>query len=266
MGFVKSKIWYFMNLVYFELMRYFLITQLLLLLNCTCSYTQNRYGKNITEKQASSYLWLETTQIWVGTYNDIDYLIDRGAEIDYINPYEKPKSTPFLNASGMLENLQEQKHYSQEEIEAYEIEAVKIVKYLASKGANIHATSTSRKLNALHLAACGGREKVIPVLVDLGLDINEADAEGGTPLIHAIGAGDLATVRAIVECGADINICTPDGNSPLDWAMAYARAKDHLWDIKYHDQEAISEYLQSLDAKHGKNSFKGYLYFDESKE
>ncbi len=53
-----------------------------------------------------------------------------------------------------------------------------------------------------------------------GLDINEKDSEGGTPLIHAIGAGDLATVRAIVKSGADINICTPDGNSPLDWAMA----------------------------------------------
>ncbi len=241
----------------------FFLISLLFFTHSYCQEYYNRVEKN--SNTANRYLWLDTERIlaWNNSFDRVVELVEKkSAEIDYINPYERPRTTPFLNASGMLERLEKQDHYTQDQIDSMEIEAVKIVKFLAEKGANIHAVSSYNNMNALHLAACGGREKVIPVLVKMGLDINQTDSEGGTPLIHAIGAGDLATVKAIVKCGADINICTPDGNSPLDWAMAYARAKGHQWGIHYHDQDAISEYMQSLkNAKHGKNEFSGYLNF-----
>ncbi len=225
---------------------------------------KNSYYKDATQQGLNIFLWEDCQNIRYGMLKSrIIELIERGADINFINPHEKPKTTPFLNASGMIKRLDKQDHYTQGQIDSMEMEAVKIVKYLAKKGANIHAVSSYDNMNALHLAACGGREKAIPVLLKMGLDINEPDSIGGTPLIHAIGAGDLATVKAIVECGADINICTPDGNSALDWAMAYARAKKHLWGVHYHDQDAIAEYLQSLPAKHGKNKFTGYLNLKE---
>ncbi len=235
-----------------------------------CKAQTNDKFKDVSQHGLNVYLWETTHKIWINSFdNRIKELVDRGAEVDYIDEFARPKNTPFLNASGILERLKKQSHYSKEEIEAYETEAVKIVKYLADHGANIHATSTSRKLNALHLAACGGREKVIPVLVELGLDINSRDSTqgfGNTPLLHAIAAGDLATVKAIVDAGADINLCALDGNSPLDCAQAYTRSKEHQGWMPYKDQDAIAEYMESIGAKHGKNSFKGYLYFDESKE
>lgn len=52
-----------------------------------------------------------------------------------------------------------------------EMEAIKIVKYLAKKGANVHA-KTIGGWSGLHLAARGGRSKMIPVLLNLGLDVN----------------------------------------------------------------------------------------------
>ncbi len=229
---------------------------------------QNKYD-GYSQSDYNYLLWVRTQSVWNGNMDDVINAMKNGAEVDYIDEFARPKNTPFLNASGILERLKKQSHYSKEEIEAYETEAVKIVKYLADHGANIHATSTSRKLNALHLAACGGREKVIPVLVELGLDINSRDSTqgfGNTPLLHAIAAGDFTTVKAIVNAGADINLCALDGNSPLDYAQVYTRSKEHQGWMPYKDQDAIAEYMESIGAKHGKNSFKGYLYFDESKE
>ncbi|WP_162845451.1 ankyrin repeat domain-containing protein [Labilibaculum antarcticum] len=211
-----------------------------------------------------------TTEPWSNSFDDVFEILERGADIEYIDSSKKAYTTPFLNASGALKCLREKDQRRPGEIDSMEIEAVKIVKYLAKKGADIHATTSGNNLNALHLAANGGREKMIPVLVKLGLDINSRNGDpdyGGTVLWHAINAGDLATVKAVVEAGADINLCLLDGNSPLDWAMAYAnpKAKEALWLVPYRDQEAIADYMQSIGAKHGKNQFKGMLYFDESK-
>jgi len=213
-------------------------------------------------------VWNFTNTPWVGHYNDIVEVIGRGANIEYVDSSKITKTTPFLNAAGALECLKRKSTRRAGQLDSMEVEAVKIVKFLASKGANIYATSTSRKLNALHLAACGGREKVISVLVSLGLDINSRDSTKGfgvTPLIHAIGAGDLTTVKAILNAGADINLCSLDGNSPLDWAMYYLRIKGKTFAMPYDDQKTIVEYMQSIGAKHGKNEFKRMLYFDERK-
>jgi len=206
------------------------------------------------------YLWSTTNKIWTNSFDSrIVELIERGAEIDFINLDGGYRTTPLLNASGMLENLKEQYHYTDEEIEAYELEAVKIVKYLAEKGANVHALNRSHQ-NALHLAAMGGRDKVVPVLADLGVDINQKDSIfwQNTPLILAIGAGDLATVKALVKAGADINLCSAFGNTPLDWAVGYSKAITDNY--PYHNQKEILEYLLSLGAKSGKKDFQGWAF------
>ena len=160
-------------------------------------------------------------------------VLKRGAEVEYKGFNNKPTNpTPFLNASGAIKCLREKDQRRPGEIDSMEIEAVKIVKYLVTKGVNIHATTSGNHLNALHLAANGGREKMIPILVKLGLDINSGNGDpdyGGTVLWHAINAGDLAAVKAVVDTGTDVNLCLFDGNSPLDWAEAYAINKKYIW-------------------------------------
>ncbi len=247
-------------------MRLIILFVMLSLLGCKQTL-KDRY-KNYDQWRLNWILWDYTSTPWYPTLNYVKAFVELGANLEYGGMGSKASQrTPFLNAAGALDCLMGRDQLRPGEIDSMEMEAVKIVKYLASKGANIHATSTSRKLNALHLAACGGREKMIPVLVELGLDINSIDSAegfGGTPLLHAIAAGDLATVKAVVESGADINLCSLDGNSPLDWAMKYAhpKSKGHLWLMPYRDQQAIADYMQSIGAKHGANNYKGYLYFD----
>lgn len=248
-------------------MRFFLGGLVVFLLLSCASQKYNQFADE-TQDGLNVYLWRTTNSIWVNSFeNRVKELVDRGADVDYIAEYASSKTTPFLNAAGCYDVLrQRQRHYTEEQIEAIEWEAVKIVKYLAKNGANIHAVSTSRKLNALHLAAVGGREKMMPVLVEMGLDINSRDSSehGLTVLLHALGAGDLATVKAVVEAGADINLCALDGNSPLDYAIAFSRSKEHQGWMHYKEHGACAEYMKSLGAQHGKNDFTGNLLLSEA--
>ena len=248
-------------------MRYTILF-IIFLVFTSCSPQSGIRYKDASQHGLNVYLWMDTNAIWEGSFKErIKELISRGADVNYISGSASDGQTPLLNAAGMLACLDDK--YTKEQLDVCELEAIKIVKYLAKKGANIHATTLILKLNALHMAANGGREKMIPVLVKLGLDINSRNGDpdyGGTVLWHAITAGNLATVKAVVEAGADINLCLFDGNSPLDWAEAYARSKKTSWHRPYDDQEAIADYMQSIGAKHGKNDFKGYLYYDENKK
>ena len=244
-----------------------IIFLLTLVLFTNCGVSKNKYP-NYTKDNYNYLLWVRTQEPWVTHYKDVVIAVNKGAEIDYIDGSASDGQTPFLNATGALAVLKKFKKFSNSEIDSMEIEAVKIVKYLVKKGANIHATTLILKLNALHMAANGGREKMIPVLVKLGLDINSRNGDpdyGTTVLLHAITSGDLATVKAVVDAGADVNLCLFDGNSPLDWAEAYAINKKYTWHRAYDDQQAIADYMKSIGAKHGKNNFKGYLYFDKDK-
>ena len=244
----------------------------ILLIMCSQCKPKEYYPRVGSVSEAGDCLWSITDNPWGWriSFERVKELIeDKGAEVDHIDESASDGQTPLLKAAGALKCLREKNHFRAGEIDSMELEAIKIVKYLAKKGANIHATTLILKLNALHMAANGGREKMIPVLVKLGLDINSRNGDpdyGGTVLWHAITAGDLATVKAVVEAGADINLCLFDGNSPLDWAEAYARSKKTSWHRPYDDQDSIAAYMQSIGAKHGKNNFKGYLYYDENKK
>lgn len=218
--------------------------------------------RDLSPQKASRFLSYITTEPWYGSFNDVIELIDKGANIEHIDKNELYKNTPFLNAAGAIEIARMLKHEdcSKGKIDSMETEAIKIVKYLVKKGVNVKACEPIQQLNALHQAAIGGRERMIPLLVSYGLDINCRDKSSGTPLIHAIGSGDLATVKAIVEAGADINLCTKDGNSPYDFALATSKSPEKRHYAYYKDIDAIVAYLEILGAKHGKNEYKGSLY------
>lgn len=57
-------------------------------------------------------------------------------------------------------------------------------------------------------------EQLIGRRIALGDDINQIDNNGETPLMAAIGMGNIAMITALLKCGADCNIVsrvsTPD--------------------------------------------------------
>jgi ankyrin repeat protein len=132
-----------------------------------------------------------------------------------------------------------------------EFEAVKIIKYLVSKGADLHATdSSANRRNALHLAAIGGRPRVIHALVELGLDIDSRDRMNVTPLIQAAGSGCIEAVKACVELGADINARMNGPRTALDAAYEFGTEEAYKWGkVVCKDHQEIIAYLKKHGAK-----------------
>ena len=93
---------------------------------------------------------------------------------------------------------------------------VELVKLLLAHGADPHIPSSDRETTLA--AACGlafingyhrqrpsaERLEVVKLMVDLGEDVNHADAYGITPLMAAANLGDINVVRYLIEKGADL--------------------------------------------------------------
>lgn len=63
-------------------------------------------------------------------------------------------------------------------------------------------TDTYTKYNLLMLAASGGKDEMIRLLVSRGADINLMDHEGKTAIFHAIYGNRPGTVKLLIELGA----------------------------------------------------------------
>jgi hypothetical protein len=73
-----------------------------------------------------------------------------------------------------------------------------------------------RGRNPLHLLTRLGRPELVPRLVAAGLDINELDAEGRTPLINAVMDGaPAALVQALLDAQADATVVDAEGCTAL---------------------------------------------------
>lgn len=68
-----------------------------------------------------------------------------------------------------------------------------------------HSSTDSKKRNAFQLAVEKGQAAVVAKMLKLGVNVNAADADGVTPLVHAIEQGNLPLVKTLVAHGADIN-------------------------------------------------------------
>ena len=178
-------------------------------------------------------------------------MVESGAEPNCTDPSGTfSTNTPLLMAAGALE-LDRSKYPSESFRDSCEIEAVKIVKYLVSKGADLHATDSSvNRRNALHLAAIGGRPRMIRALVELGIDINSRDRMNITPLIQAAGSGCIEGVKACIEQGADINAQMNGPRTALDAAYEFGTQEAYDWGMVIcRDHKEIIAYLKKHGAK-----------------
>ncbi|KAI0386322.1 ankyrin repeat-containing domain protein [Hypomontagnella monticulosa] len=78
-------------------------------------------------------------------------------------------------------------------------------------------------LGSLHIAARGGRERIVGILLEQGEDCNEQDSDGRTPLMHAAIGGHDAVVDLLLARGARIALADRDARSALHWAALYRR-------------------------------------------
>lgn len=62
-------------------------------------------------------------------------------------------------------------------------------------------------------------------LIESGVDVNQQDEQGWTPLNFAVGKGDLAMVQLLIERGADVFKTGRDQRTPYKIALAAGRAE-----------------------------------------
>lgn len=90
------------------------------------------------------------------------------------------------------------------------------VKYLASKGANIHAEDNNHN-SALMLAVKYGHLEIMEYLVSQGANVNNPpnSKRYHSPLTYAVKYGHLDAVQYLVSKGADVNFRDPHGQTVL---------------------------------------------------
>ncbi|XP_065845194.1 putative ankyrin repeat protein RF_0381 isoform X2 [Oscarella lobularis] len=120
------------------------------------------------------------------------FLISVGADIEALNKWGR---TPFLEA-------------------AFE-GAEGTLNVLIEKGCNIHAKSAQTGNGALGLASEEGHLIIVKQLVELGLDVNEANRNGVTSLHWACQLNHVELAKYLISAEADIEARNQWGRTPL---------------------------------------------------
>lgn len=95
---------------------------------------------------------------------------------------------------------------------------LEITRLLLDKGANPDITIDDTPL--LTVAIKDGQQGLAGLLIAKGAPVNAVDGEGQTPLMHACGQGDMATVKALLAGGAKVNIPSKNDEAALTIAIA----------------------------------------------
>jgi ankyrin repeat protein len=105
---------------------------------------------------------------------------------------------------------------SRSTLDSREARQCAVLQMLLNIGSNVDAVD-ARGRTALIEAAWS--PKLSAILLAHGASINQADADGYTPLTAAMNAGSLATVRVLLAHGADVNESDNEDGSALGMAM-----------------------------------------------
>jgi len=122
----------------------------------------------------------------------VKLLLDKGARV---NLEDATRLTPLLSAA-------ENGH-------------VGIVELLLDRGADDRYLADERSL--IHWGAEKGSAGIVKRLVDMGVNVNNTDIYGRTPLSKAAEGGQEAIVQFLLDRGAD-NSADGSGYTPWDWA------------------------------------------------
>lgn len=80
---------------------------------------------------------------------------------------------------------------------------------------DVYAVGSLSTSTALHLAAYGGQDKAVSMLIKYGADVNAINARGWTPWHLAIYESRVQTVKLLLDARADIASRTRRGTSPF---------------------------------------------------
>mmetsp|Transcript_45959 Transcript_45959/g.99926 ORF Transcript_45959/g.99926 Transcript_45959/m.99926 type:complete len:226 (-) Transcript_45959:386-1063(-) len=86
-------------------------------------------------------------------------------------------------------------------------------------GPTLLSAKLERSRTALLAASRFGHPGVVSVLLSHGVDVDEQNDAGVSPLMVAAAYGHLKCVRQLLKHGASLSLCDKTGRSALDWAI-----------------------------------------------
>jgi len=90
------------------------------------------------------------------------------------------------------------------------------------QGTNIDVTNISGWSGAMFSVSSGNLPS-LHALIDAGIDLNQANTDGKTPLMFAAAQGDKELVDVLLSNNADPSITTPEGISAYEVAVESGR-------------------------------------------
>ena len=101
-----------------------------------------------------------------------------------------------------------------------------IVKLLAEASADLHILTAEQvndhdehQKSLLHWAAETGSGDIVKRCLQLGANVESADACGETPLHYAAESGHFSIVKSLVEAGSDLDAIDIHGRKPVNCAV-----------------------------------------------
>ncbi|CAG7930457.1 unnamed protein product [Penicillium olsonii] len=91
---------------------------------------------------------------------------------------------------------------------------------LDTNGTDITASEDTFRRTLLHLAASGGYESTVELLLDRGAALDPTNRARATPLHEAAAGGHVSTVKLLLDRGAAVNSANGHGGTPLHQAAA----------------------------------------------
>lgn len=93
-----------------------------------------------------------------------------------------------------------------------------LAKFLLERSSHVDQKNSESLDKPLRLAAGGGSEVLVNLLLDRGANIQPTRQGSETPLENAVNGGHVAIVKLLLEKGADIKSKDQDGQTPLHQA------------------------------------------------
>jgi len=171
----------------------------------------------------------------------VDYLLSKGADIDYPVQMSMTFEGTALFLSLKVGNDELSKfliekgcnlgvktpHGADPFYYAISFGRTEIVKILISKGFDVNGIQPGEVLLPLTSATLTGSKEMVALLLDNGAEINKLPrSEGGSPLYYVAGIGQNPEIlEFLIERGADPNLKSREGETPLSFAVRSGQTK-----------------------------------------
>jgi len=165
---------------------------------------------------------------WDGKQDIAEYLIGAGADVNASDDAgetpifsaikrERPELTQLLIDKGAKVNVKDSRQFTPLTVAAA-AGADRIVEPLIKAGADVKAETYG--LTPLMFAVAARKIDTVRLLISLGASINQASSMSGqTALFQAIYGANAEMVKVLIELKANVNFRTKDGETPLKAAQ-----------------------------------------------